>query len=131
MSKKSSKSPKRKVSTQGGKRNKQTRTVKTTNPSANKSQAASGPSAPSASSKAPSKAATEMPFGKMNYILLLVGVGIIALGFFLMSLDGFVDATEFSVSLYIAPVVVVAGFLEIIYAIMYQPKQQEGETSPS
>lgn len=65
----------------------------------------------------------ELPFGKMNYILLLIGVGIIALGFLLMSLDDFVDATQFSISLYIAPVVVVAGFLEIIYAIMYTPRK--------
>lgn len=63
----------------------------------------------------------ELPFGKMNYILLLVGVGIIALGFFLMSLDPFIDAKQFSISLYIAPIVVVAGFIEIIYAIMYKP----------
>ncbi|RMG24462.1 MAG: DUF3098 domain-containing protein [Bacteroidetes bacterium] len=66
-----------------------------------------------------------MPFGKMNYILLLVGVGIIAIGFFLMSLDDFVDATQFSISLYIAPIVVVVGFLEIIYAIMHQPARKE------
>ncbi|MEM8897597.1 MAG: DUF3098 domain-containing protein, partial [Bacteroidota bacterium] len=62
-----------------------------------------------------------LPFQRMNYILLIVGVLIIGLGFFLMSLDEFVDATQFSVSLYIAPIVVIAGFLEIIYAIMYKP----------
>ena len=67
---------------------------------------------------------TQLPFGRQNYILLLIGVGIIILGFILMSLDDFVDATKFSISLYIAPIVVVAGFIEIIYAIMYRPKQQ-------
>ena len=66
-----------------------------------------------------------LPFGKMNYILLGVGVALIALGFFLMSLDGFVDATKFSISLYIAPWLVVGGFAEIIYAIMYQPRTAE------
>ena len=69
-----------------------------------------------------------LPFGRMNYILLLIGIGIIGLGFFLLSLDDFVDATEFSVSLYIAPVVIVGGFIEIIYAIMYKDKSQ---TSPA
>ena len=63
-----------------------------------------------------------LPFSRQNYILLAIGVGIIILGFFLMSLDNFVDATEFSISLYIAPIVVMAGFAEIIYAIMYRPK---------
>lgn len=63
-----------------------------------------------------------LPFGKMNYILLGIGVALIAIGFFLMSLDGFVDATQFSISLHIAPLLVVGGFGEIIYAIMYQPR---------
>ncbi|MEM6800114.1 MAG: DUF3098 domain-containing protein [Bacteroidota bacterium] len=76
--------------------------------------------------KSRAKKATEevLPFGKMNYILLLIGIAIIGLGFFLLSLDDFVDATEFSVSLYIAPIVIVAGFIEIIYAIMYKDKSQ-------
>ena len=73
----------------------------------------------------------ELPFSRMNYILLIIGVLIIALGFFLMSLDDFVDATQFSVSLYIAPLVVVAGFLEIIYAIMYKTrKEADSQSSP-
>ena len=72
-----------------------------------------------------------MPFERMNYILLLVGIGIIAFGFFLMSIGGFKDASEFSVALYIAPVVVVGGFLEIIYAIMYTPKKQETTEMPT
>ncbi|TAE46061.1 MAG: DUF3098 domain-containing protein [Bacteroidetes bacterium] len=63
-----------------------------------------------------------MPFTRMNYILLLAGVGIIALGFILMSLDPFIDATQFSISLHVAPVVVVAGFIEVIFAIMYRPR---------
>lgn len=65
-----------------------------------------------------------LPFERMNYILLGVGVGIIILGFLLMAMDNFVDATKFSISLYVAPIVVVAGFIEIIYAIMYTPKKK-------
>lgn len=62
-----------------------------------------------------------LPFVRMNYILLLAGVALIAFGFYLMSLDNFVDATQFSISLHIAPIVVVSGFVGIIYAIMYKP----------
>ncbi len=61
-----------------------------------------------------------LPFGRMNYILLVIGIAVIAFGFLLMSLDDFVDATQFSISLYVAPFVVVAGFVEIIYAILYK-----------
>ena len=63
---------------------------------------------------------SELPFTRMNYILLGLGVAIIGIGFWLMSLDPFIDATEFSISLYIAPIVVVGGFVEIIFAIMYK-----------
>lgn len=70
-----------------------------------------------------------MPFERMNYILLLAGIGVIAFGFFLMSIGDFKDASEFSIALHVAPVVVVAGFLEIIYAIMYTPKKVESETT--
>lgn len=80
-------------------------------------------SVPPPSRKSDSK--VELPFTRKNYMLLLIGVGMIALGFFLMSLDDFVDASKFSISLYIAPPIVVAGFLEIIYAIMYKDKTAE------
>lgn len=70
--------------------------------------------------KADDPSLSELPFTRMNYILLGIGVAIIAIGFWLMSLDPFIDATEFSISLYIAPIVVVGGFVEIIFAIMYK-----------
>lgn len=77
----------------------------------------------SVSSNSGGAAATVLPFGRMNYILLLACVGLIILGFFLMSLEDFVDATQFSVSLHVAPPIVVAGFIGIIYAILYKPKE--------
>ncbi|WNJ20843.1 DUF3098 domain-containing protein [Pontibacter sp. G13] len=65
-----------------------------------------------------------LPFTRKNYVLLIIGVLLIGAGFLLMSMDDFIDANEFSVSLYIAPIVVMAGFIEVIYAIMYQEKNQ-------
>ena len=69
----------------------------------------------------------EMPFNRTNYILLAIGVAIIALGFYLMSLDEFVDATEFSISLHVAPVIVVAGFAEVIFAIRNKAKVEAAQ----
>ncbi len=63
----------------------------------------------------------ELPFTRTNYVLLVAGIAIILLGFILMSIGDFVDATQFSVALHIAPVIVVGGFVEIIFAIMYRP----------
>lgn len=75
-----------------------------------------------------SKSKETLPFTRKNYLLVLLGVGIIALGFFLMTLEPFIDATKFSISLYIAPIIVVGGFIEVIFAIMYQEKT--ADTAP-
>lgn len=96
---------------------------------ANTRKATSQPTAKEKTSNAPvaektaETGAVELPFTRMNYILLLIGIGIIALGFILMSVDDFVDATQFSISLHIAPPITIIGFLGIIYAIMYKPKK--------
>lgn len=66
----------------------------------------------------------QLPFQRMNYILLGVGAAILFLGFFLLSLDKeFIDATQFSIALHVAPIVIMLGFAEIVFAIMYRPKQ--------
>ncbi len=74
--------------------------------------------------------AVVMPFSRMNYLLMIAGVAIIALGFILMSFDPFIDATQFSISLYVAPPIVIFGFMSIFYAIMYRDHTQK-ETSRS
>ena len=77
--------------------------------------------------EASSKKQEALPFGRKNYVLLAIGIALITLGFFLMSLDGFVDATKFSISLHLAPIVTVAGFVEVIYAILYNPNKNVEE----
>lgn len=64
----------------------------------------------------------QLPFTRMNYILLGVGIAIVALGFFLMR-GPFVDATQFSVPLHVAPILVIGGFIEVIFAILYKEKK--------
>ncbi len=72
-----------------------------------------------------------LPFTRMNYILLLSGIAVIILGFVLMSSKEFVDATQFSVPLHIAPVLVIGGFIEVVYAIMYRPKSARLAQTPA
>jgi hypothetical protein len=43
----------------------------------------------------------------------------------LVSIGGFIDATKFSIALHIAPWVIVAGYVEIIIAILYREKSNE------
>lgn len=65
-----------------------------------------------------------MPFTRKNYIVMLIGVCVIILGFILMSGGGEHTATYFDESIFsfrritLAPIVVIAGFVVEIYAIM-------------
>ncbi len=70
----------------------------------------------------------ELPFQKKNYMLMLIGIGIVALGYILMSGGGSADPNVFSEEIFsfrritLAPIVVLAGYVFIGYAIMYKPK---------
>ena len=65
-----------------------------------------------------------MPLSRKNYVMMLVGVVIIIIGFLLMSGGGKHTATEFDESIFsfrritLAPIVVIAGFVFEIFAIM-------------
>lgn len=70
-----------------------------------------------------------MALGRRNYVMILCGIAAIILGFILLSGGGSEDpATQFNYEmfsfrrLYVAPVLLLAGFLFEIYAIMYRPK---------
>ena len=64
-------------------------------------------------------------FARTNYLLLLAGVLLVVIGYVIMALENEVDGF---ISLYIAPILILGGYLEIIYAILWRPKDQ---TAPS
>lgn len=74
-----------------------------------------------------------MPFTTKNYVMLLVGVLVIVLGFVLMSGGGEHTATEFDSSIFsfrritLAPIVVIAGFVVVGVAIMKRFKTSDKE----
>lgn len=65
-----------------------------------------------------------LAFGRKNYILMIVGIVVIAIGFIIMTLDkeqyglGFLGIT-------LGPIVVVAGFIIEFFAIMIKDKTHE------
>ncbi len=65
---------------------------------------------------------SKFAFGRINYIIMLAGLAILALGFVIMSLDkadygfGFYGLT-------LGPIVVMLGFLSQFVAILYKPKK--------
>jgi len=73
----------------------------------------------------------EFALGKENYKLLAIGFGIIILGFILM-IGGKAESPEvFNEEIFsfrritLAPIIVLAGFIFEIYAIMKKPKESD------
>jgi len=73
---------------------------------------------------------SEFAFGKENYKLLLIGLVLIIAGFLLMIGGGSDDPNVFSEDIFnfrrltLAPILVVAGYVVEIFAIMKKPKDQ-------
>jgi len=67
-------------------------------------------------------------FTRTNYIILLAGTALIALGYLLMIGGGSEDPNVFNPSIFdfqritLAPMVCLAGFVVIVVAIMWRPK---------
>lgn len=70
-----------------------------------------------------------MPFGKMNYIIVLIGLALIALGFILMIGGGSTDPDVFNEKMFdsqritLAPILVLVGFVVEIVAIFWRGKK--------
>lgn len=60
-------------------------------------------------------------FEKRNYLLLLVGVALIVVGFAAMYLE---NQYQGFISLYISPILIVGGYAEIIYALLWSPSDE-------
>ena len=60
----------------------------------------------------------KLVFGRRNYVLLLIGVAVIVAGYVMMRIENEVDGF---ISLYVAPLLILGGYLEIIYAIIVSP----------
>jgi hypothetical protein len=73
----------------------------------------------------------EFLFEKVNYKILLIGIGVIALGFLLMSGGGSDDPNVFNEAVFdfrrirLAPTTVLIGFGITIYAILKNPKKDQ------
>ncbi len=65
----------------------------------------------------------KLAFGKKNYVIMLIGIGVLLVGFTIMALDnqdygfGFFGLT-------LGPIVVMMGFIIQFFAIMYKPKEE-------
>lgn len=70
----------------------------------------------------------QLPFAKMNYILVLVGIFLIALGMILMIGGGSTDPDVFNDKMFnfqritLSPILILAGFVVEIVAIFWRKK---------
>ena len=71
----------------------------------------------------------DFAFSKKNYILLFVGLAFMASGLILMVGGGSEDPTQFSDEIFnttrltIAPILIAAGFIIEIFAVMHKGKE--------
>lgn len=74
-------------------------------------------------------------FGKKNYQFMLIGLGVIALGFILMSGGGSDDPNVFNPEIFnwrrirLAPTLVLIGFGVQVYAILLDPNKSKNSKS--
>lgn len=74
---------------------------------------------------------SNMPFKKINYILMAVGVLVLILGYILLSGGGSDDPSKFNNAIFdarrlkVAPITLIIGFIIELFAIMYRPKEKE------
>lgn len=71
----------------------------------------------------------EIPFKKQNYMILIAGVVLVALGFLLMMGGGSEDPNTFNKEelfshrrITLAPAMVILGYLVVLYGILKKPK---------
>ena len=76
-------------------------------------------------------------FGKQNYRWMLIGAAIIALGLFVMSGGKSQDPNIFDTKqvysttrITLAPILIIAGLLVEVYAIMRRPTQASKDNTP-
>ncbi|GIV44805.1 MAG: hypothetical protein KatS3mg035_1928 [Bacteroidia bacterium] len=78
-----------------------------------------------------SKNSTSFPFERINFIIMLVGIAVIGLGYLLMVGGGSDDPKVFSEEIFsfrrltLAPIVILLGFAIEVVAILYTPKNKQ------
>ncbi len=73
----------------------------------------------------------QLAFGPINYIMMVAGIVILAIGYILLSGGGSDDPNTFNPAMFdarrltVAPILIVLGFVVEIFAIMFKGKKNE------
>lgn len=66
----------------------------------------------------------KLAFKKQNYILMLIGIALLAIGFIIMTIDENVPHGFGFLGITLGPILVMLGFIVEFFAIMYKAKEQ-------
>jgi hypothetical protein len=69
------------------------------------------------------------PLKNLNIYIIIGGLFLIILGYVLMSTENFIDAREFSLSLYVSPPLIIAGHVVIAWGILARSKKGGSPTT--
>ncbi len=69
-----------------------------------------------------SRKPSPMVFTQKDYILIVVGIVVVIIGYTIMRIENEVDGF---ISLNVAPILILGGYLEVMYAIFYREKPAE------
>lgn len=82
-----------------------------------------------ATQKKDNKPSADFAFGRENYMLMIIGIAVIALGYMLMRGGGSTDPNVFNPDIFsfrrvtLAPILIVVGFIIEIAAILRKTKE--------
>ena len=65
-------------------------------------------------------------FARTNYLILIASVALVVVGYTVMRMENEVDGF---LSLFVAPILILGGYLGVIAAILWRPKEAEGEAA--
>lgn len=79
-----------------------------------------------------------MAFERRNYVLLGIGLALVLAGYALMALDnargldpnGVPLSLNSALSLTVAPLLLLAGYVEIVYAVLWRPRTPRDADAP-
>jgi hypothetical protein len=75
-------------------------------------------------SRRPAARTARMVFARTNYLILGASVALVVVGYVLMRVENAVDGF---LSLYAAPLLILGGYLGVIAAILWRPKETDEE----
>ena len=75
------------------------------------------------------RAQAQMVFARKNYVLLGIALALVVAGYALMVLENTIsaDPVDGFLSLYVAPLLLLGGYLGIVYAILWRPRFPDEE----